>query len=45
MEKACLDALGQIEEKNYEQELRQQGYNDILKYGIAFYRKDCLVRV
>ena len=44
LEKNCMEALKQIEEKKYDQELRQTGYNNILKYGVAFYRKDCMVR-
>ena len=43
MEKKCIEALKQIKEKEYEQELRQMGYSNILKYGVAFYRKDCMV--
>ena len=45
MEKSCAEALSQIHTKKYEQELRQTGYGSILKYGIAFYRKDCMVRI
>ena len=39
------EALKQIEDKNYIQELRSKGYRKILKYGIAFYHKKCRVRV
>jgi len=45
MKDACFSALKQIEDKNYEQEMRQLGYSSILKYGIAFFGKDCLVRI
>lgn len=41
----CDDALNQIEEKHYEDDLREEGYEDILKYGMAFYRKDCLIKI
>ena len=44
LDKDCDDALQQIEDKNYEQELRNQGYKKILKYGIAFYHKKCRVK-
>ena len=44
MEKECMEALKQITEKKYDQELSQTGYSNILKYGVAFYRKDCMVR-
>lgn len=40
----CQEALKQIEDQNYEEALRQEGYSDILKYGIAFYRKECMVK-
>jgi hypothetical protein len=29
----------------YEEELNEEGYEDIIKYGMAFYRKDCLIKV
>ena len=45
LEKGCEAALRQIEEKKYQEELRQEGYENILAYGICFYRKECLVRV
>ena len=45
MEKSCVDALLQINENKYEFDLRQTGYNKIIKYGIAFYRKDCMIRL
>ncbi|MFT8352549.1 AAA family ATPase [Clostridium saccharoperbutylacetonicum] len=38
-------ALEQIEEKKYEEELNQEGYENIIKYGISFYRKDCIVKL
>ena len=34
----------QIEKMNYEHELMEEGYEDIIKYGIAFYIKDCLIK-
>ena len=36
--------LRQIEEQKYEETLRQEGYSQILKYGVAFYRKECMVK-
>ena len=44
LDKECDDALQQIEDKNYDQELREKGYTKILKYGIAFYHKKCRVK-
>lgn len=43
MEKGCEAAIRQIEEKKYREELEQEGYQDILAYGICFYKKECLV--
>lgn len=39
------EALRQIEEKQYQQELNSDGYAVVHKYGIAFFGKDCLVRL
>jgi hypothetical protein len=41
----CDKALDQIEKMKYEEELNEEGYEDIIKYGMAFYRKDCLIKV
>ncbi|MCD8099165.1 MAG: ATP-binding protein [Oscillospiraceae bacterium] len=38
-------ALKQIDEKNYEQRLLDEGITDIKKYGIAFFNKKCRVLV
>ena len=43
METKCREALEQIRSRRYEEELRQEGYHNILKYGVAFYRKECRV--
>lgn len=45
MEDKCQEALNQIEVKHYDDELIEEGYEDIIKYGIAFCKKNCLVRV
>ena len=26
-------------------ELRSEGYKNIFKYGISFYKKDCLIKI
>ena len=44
LEEKCDEALRQIEEQEYEESLRQEGYQDILKYRVAFYRKECMVK-
>jgi len=40
---ACEEALRQIEERNYAAYWDDEGYADIMKYGVAFYRKNCEV--
>ena len=44
LKKKCTEALKQIEEKDYEAELRREGYQNIMKYGVAFYKKECMVK-
>ena len=44
MEAKADEALRQIEEKKYEQEFWDMGYTEIVKYGICFFGKDCLVK-
>jgi len=41
---ACENALKQIEEKNYAAAWDKEGYKNIIKYGIGFYKKRCEVR-
>ena len=43
LEKACGEALEQIEEKKYVEGLKRRGMKKIIKYGIAFYEKECMV--
>lgn len=38
------EALVQIEEKKYDRELVDDGYESVVRYGIAFFGKDCEVR-
>ena len=45
MEKACENAIAQIKSRRYEEYLRNDGREDILFYGIAFYKKRCKVVV
>ena len=40
---ACTEALKQIEEKKYTEGLKHQGMKEIIKYGIAFCEKECMV--
>ena len=43
LDAACKKALEQIERNHYEEELYDEGMDDILKYGIACYKKRCRV--
>ena len=43
LEAACTKALAQIDEKKYDEALRRRGMKKILKYGIAFWEKECQV--
>lgn len=45
MEHACLAGLDQIEEKQYAKSLVNEGYSQLLKYGICFCKKSCMVRL
>ena len=43
LEAACREALKQIEEKRYAEGLKRRGMKKIIKYGIAFWEKECMV--
>ncbi len=43
LESACRVALEQIEEKKYTEDLKRRRMRKIIKYGIAFYEKECMV--
>lgn len=45
LKEKCEEALKQIDEKKYEEDLRNEGYQDILKCGVAFYRKECMAKM
>ena len=45
LDKACEKALKQIKEKHYDHKLEEEGYETILNYGIACYKKRCKVMV
>ena len=45
LENLCDEALAQIEENRYEAELKQESYKKIIKYGIAFCGKTCMVKM
>ena len=43
LEAACSKALKQIEEKKYAEGLKRRGMKKIIKYGISFWEKECMV--
>lgn len=45
LERRAEDALAQIAEKAYIRELIDDGYESVVCYGIAFFGKDCEVRI
>ena len=44
VEKSAEVAIQQIKEKQYIEGLHRKGYTDILGYGIAFYKKTCVIK-
>ena len=44
LEKSAVNALNQIEEKEYYLDLINEGYKEIIKYAIVFKGKQCIVR-
>ena len=43
LEKACAEALSQMEEKEDAEGPERHGAKKIIRYGIAFYEKRCMV--
>lgn len=44
MEQCCDKALRQIYDKSYDAGLPEEGYTEVINYGIAFFRKQCRVK-
>lgn len=44
LNKACEEALHQIDEKQYARKIERSGFRNVIAYGIAFYKKSCLVK-
>jgi hypothetical protein len=42
---ACDDALGQIQEKQYAIAVKKAGYTQVTSLGVAFYQKQCRVKI
>ena len=45
LDQACERALEQIRDRRYDEALREDGRNEVLAYGIAFWKKRCKVVV
>ena len=45
LEASCEEALKQIEDKKYAEGLKRRGMKKIIRYGIAFCKKDCMVAI
>lgn len=45
MTQDCGKALNQIENKKYDSWLPEEGYQESIRYGIAFYKKQCRIAV
>lgn len=43
-EKECEEALQQIEKNQYAKKIERSGFRKVIRYGIAFYKKECLVK-
>lgn len=44
MSQACSRALEQIEEMQYAKRIERSGFRSVIRYGVAFYKKECLVK-
>ena len=44
MDSLCDTALSQIRDRRYREGLQEEGYREVLSYGICFYQKDCEVK-
>lgn len=45
LEQKAEEALQQIADKQYVEELKSDGYQTVIQYGISFFRKDCMVKI
>ena len=43
LDRECEEALTQIQNRSYAEEFLENG-NEVLCYGLAFYKKECLVK-
>ena len=45
LEDACKKALDQIEKKRYAEELAEEGYSEVICYGIGFFKKQVKIQI
>lgn len=45
LEQECRNALQQIESMQYAKKIEHEGFRNVICYGMAFYRKQCLVQI
>ena len=45
MERACDAGLAQIEEQRYAKPFIDEGYRNVQKYALSFYKKECMVKM
>lgn len=44
LEKECEAALRQIEERQYAKKIERMGFRQVIRFGMAFFQKQCLVK-
>ena len=44
LEAECQNAIKQIEENQYARKIERSGFRKVIRYGIAFYKKECMVK-
>ena len=44
MDEACNRGLAQIEEQHYAEPFATEGYPEVKKYALSFYKKECMVK-
>ena len=43
LRKDSLEASQQIIDQKYRERLQEEGYENVIGYGISFYKKQCLI--
>lgn len=45
LEKACDEAIRQMKDKHYADGMKDSGVKEVIAYGMAFYKKQCVVKL